>query len=89
LDETERTGQNGRNWAELGQKTGIFMQKRGKIGQKNEQNRAKPGKKRAKTGKKRSNETEPWQNRANPKVLPNFGSGSGIPGGHNEHWDKL
>ena len=48
-----------------GLKTGIFRQKRGK-------NWAKPGKKRA-------NETEPWQNRAKPKVSPNLGSVLVIP----------
>ena len=53
---------------------GIFRQKN------RAKKRAKPGKKLAKPGKKRVNETEPWQNRAKPKVSPNFGSGLGIPG---------
>ena len=79
LDETKQTERNGRNWAKPGknrQKTGIFRQN----GAKNGRNRAKLSKKRAKTGEKRANETKPWQNRAKPKVSPNLGSGSVIPG---------
>ena len=33
----------------------------------------------AKNGQKRANENEPWQNRAKPKVSPNFDSGSPRP----------
>ena len=85
-DEQNRTnpGEFGRNQtnrakrAKLGEtgqkraKTGIFRPKRGKTGQKT-------GETGQKTGKKRANETEPWQNRAKPKVSSNLGSGSVIP----------
>ena len=44
-------------------------------------NGAKTGKTGQKTGlKKWANETEPWQNRAKPKVSPNFGSGLPLSG---------
>ena len=93
-DEQNRTnpgefGQNQTNrgkQAKLGEtgqkraKNRHFQAKTGQNGAKNGRNRAKLGKKRAKTGKKQANETEPWQNRAKPKVSPNLGSGSVIPG---------
>ena len=82
LGETEQTCQEA-SWAkpgETGQKTGILRQKRGKTGEKMGklgQNRAKN---RAKPGKKWANDAEPWRNRAKPKVSPNFGLGSPLPG---------
>ena len=83
MDETRQTGdeqnwtnpgefgwnrRNGAKWGKNRQKTGIFRQKRGK-------KRAKSGK-----GKIRVDKTEPWQNRAKPKVSPKLGSGLVIPG---------
>ena len=53
---------------ETGQKPGIFRQKLAKLGETG-----------PKTGIKRANKTEPWQNRAKPKVLPNFGFGIATP----------
>jgi hypothetical protein len=50
LDETKQTGQNGRNWAKNGQKTGLFRQKRGKTGQKTGETGQKTGKNGQKMG---------------------------------------
>ena len=62
-------GKNEQNriWANLDE-TGKKRVNLGEIGQKT-----------GKTGKKRANETEPWRNRAKPKVSPNFDSGSPRP----------
>ena len=74
LDKTERTGQNGQNWAKPGkngQKTGIFTQKRGKQGKK----QAKSGK----TGQKN------WQKRSkNGRTKPNPG-----PTGRNRKFRRI
>ena len=64
------------------QETAIFSQKRGKTGQKMGEIGPNRAKKTGKKGQKRANKTKPWQNRAKPKVSPNLGSGSVIPGLH-------
>ena len=70
-------------WGKIGQKrakkTGIFRQERGITWQKMGETRQKPG------------EQNQTQNRAKPKVLPNFGSGLPNPvlyGNKKKYWLK-
>ena len=67
LSNLDETDEPGKT-GETGQKTGNFRQKQGK--------------KQGKPCKKRVNETESWQNRVKPKVLPNLGAVSVIPVGY-------